>query len=320
VRRLELEAQLDSSTANASDQTQLLRAQLAERNAQIAERDGEIASLRSIKDGQISTLRNIVGSRDENLGTLEADISQQAQRLSLLETDVADRAQKIAGLQADVADRDAIIEALQGDVSNRDATIAELTGTAGKQSEEAEGLSAQIASLTAAGSEKEAEIGVLRETVNGLESTVSDRDATIAALRAQTPATASAALGADQCAGQASAALEGSRINFVTASAEIESQSVPLLERLTGIALACVGENGVSVEIGGHTDAQGSEANNLALSEARAQAVVDFMTRRGVPTDGLKAVGFGESAPVASNDTAEGRAENRRISFDWQTR
>jgi outer membrane protein OmpA-like peptidoglycan-associated protein len=44
------------------------------------------------------------------------------------------------------------------------------------------------------------------------------------------------------------------------------------------------------------------------------------MTERGVPSDGLKAVGYGEAQPVADNKTAQGRAQNRRISFDWQAR
>jgi len=80
-----------------------------------------------------------------------------------------------------------------------------------------------------------------------------------------------------------------------------------------------VGDN-VSVEIGGHTDDRGSEESNQLLSEQRAQAVRDFMTARGVDTSGLTAVGYGEANPIADNETAEGQAANRRISFDWQAR
>ena len=90
-----------------------------------------------------------------------------------------------------------------------------------------------------------------------------------------------------------------------------------MLERLTGIALACVGE-GLIVEVGGHTDSQGTDENNQALSEARAAAVVTFMADRGVPTNGLRAVGFGETQPISDNATPAGRAENRRISFEWK--
>ena len=76
----------------------------------------------------------------------------------------------------------------------------------------------------------------------------------------------------------------------------------------------------MTVEIGGHTDDRGSDDANQALSEARATAIVAFMAERGVPEAGLRAVGYGESQPIADNETAEGRAENRRISFDWQAR
>jgi outer membrane protein OmpA-like peptidoglycan-associated protein len=67
------------------------------------------------------------------------------------------------------------------------------------------------------------------------------------------------------------------------------------------------------VEIEGYTDAIGSDANNLALSRERANAVRDYLIQRGVPSEKLKARGLGETNPIASNDTAEGRANNRRV-------
>jgi outer membrane protein OmpA-like peptidoglycan-associated protein len=69
------------------------------------------------------------------------------------------------------------------------------------------------------------------------------------------------------------------------------------------------------VELGGHTDNIGSDADNLNLSERRAKAVVDFLVANGVTVDRLTAVGYGESKPLESNDTAEGRAKNRRTEF-----
>jgi OOP family OmpA-OmpF porin len=53
----------------------------------------------------------------------------------------------------------------------------------------------------------------------------------------------------------------------------------------------------------------------MTLSQRRAQAVVDYMVRAGMPADRLKAVGYGQTEPVASNDTDEGKAQNRRIEF-----
>ena len=63
----------------------------------------------------------------------------------------------------------------------------------------------------------------------------------------------------------------------------------------------------------GSTD--GEAAANQTLSEKRAQSVADYLVKAGLPTDRLKAVGYGSSQPVAANDTDEGKAKNRRIDF-----
>jgi outer membrane protein OmpA-like peptidoglycan-associated protein len=69
----------------------------------------------------------------------------------------------------------------------------------------------------------------------------------------------------------------------------------------------------VVVEVAGHTDSMGSDEYNQGLSERRANAVKDYLLSKGVKASRLSARGYGESRPVASNDTEEGRAENRRV-------
>lgn len=69
----------------------------------------------------------------------------------------------------------------------------------------------------------------------------------------------------------------------------------------------------LSIQVIGHTDGQGSESSNMALSERRAQRVVDRLSGLGVDRTRLRARGLGESMPVASNDSEEGRALNRRV-------
>src|SRR5436190_1327329 len=67
------------------------------------------------------------------------------------------------------------------------------------------------------------------------------------------------------------------------------------------------------IELQGHTDNSGADAYNLKLSQQRANAVREHLVEQGVPAASLMAKGYGESMPVESNDTPEGRAHNRRV-------
>lgn len=67
------------------------------------------------------------------------------------------------------------------------------------------------------------------------------------------------------------------------------------------------------ITVEGHTDARGSDAENMTLSQARADSVRTYLVSQGIPPEQVRATGMGETHPVASNGTAEGRAENRRV-------
>ena len=71
----------------------------------------------------------------------------------------------------------------------------------------------------------------------------------------------------------------------------------------------------VKVEIQGHTDNVGNDDANLKLSDQRAKAVYDYVIGKGIPADRLRYKGYGESQPIADNNTAAGRAKNRRTVF-----
>ena len=101
-------------------------------------------------------------------------------------------------------------------------------------------------------------------------------------------------------------------ILFQTGEATIQDHSYGFLDRIAQVARQC---GRARLEISGHTDSDGSEADNLALSDRRARAVADFMTAAGIAADRLAAVGHGEGRPLASNETDEGKASNRRIEF-----
>ena len=68
-----------------------------------------------------------------------------------------------------------------------------------------------------------------------------------------------------------------------------------------------------SIRVAGHTDSVGSESYNLGLSQKRAQAVASYFTAQGVAHQRFQVIGYGESVPIASNQSPEGRAQNRRV-------
>jgi len=101
-------------------------------------------------------------------------------------------------------------------------------------------------------------------------------------------------------------------VRFAPGSAVIDETDPKTLERLRAVLSRCPG---AEIEIGGHTDSQGSADLNARLSRARAEAVRAALVARGARLGRLVAIGYGESEPIASNDTEEGRAMNRRIAF-----
>jgi OmpA-OmpF porin, OOP family len=108
-------------------------------------------------------------------------------------------------------------------------------------------------------------------------------------------------------------ALNLSIINFETGSAAISAESRDLLLKAATPMKQLPA--GTVIEIGGHTDSSGNPAANLTLSQQRAESVRKTLVDAGVSGDMLRAKGYGDTQPVASNDTAEGRFQNRRISY-----
>ena len=82
------------------------------------------------------------------------------------------------------------------------------------------------------------------------------------------------------------------------------------MAKVSGILLAYPG---LKIQVEGHTDSVGGDEYNQKLSEQRADAVRDYLTAQGVPSNMVTSVGFGKTQPVASNDTAAGRQQNRRV-------
>jgi outer membrane protein OmpA-like peptidoglycan-associated protein len=99
-------------------------------------------------------------------------------------------------------------------------------------------------------------------------------------------------------------------VMFQTGGSELSAQARQRLDTVAN-ALSAYPDRDIVVE--GHTDSQGNDEANRELSQRRAEAVRGYLVSRGVPDARIRAVGRGEAEPVATNDTAEGRASNRRV-------
>jgi len=102
-------------------------------------------------------------------------------------------------------------------------------------------------------------------------------------------------------------------VTFQSNSAELKYEAKPILDV---IADRLVKEN-ERLEIAGHTSSTGSAEHNLTLSQARAEAVLDYLVSRGVPAGNLTAKGYGMDQPIADNDTQEGRNANKRVEIRY---
>lgn len=102
--------------------------------------------------------------------------------------------------------------------------------------------------------------------------------------------------------------LQGVNFEFDRATLTVNAKTI-----LDQVASALTDAPQIRVEVGGHTDARGSDAYNQELSDRRAQSVVDYLVSQGIAPERLQATGYGETAPVADNETDEGRELNRRV-------
>ena len=103
-------------------------------------------------------------------------------------------------------------------------------------------------------------------------------------------------------------------ILFDSGSATLKAESRTILDQIADLLKDYPD---TIVTIAGYTDSSGAASQNLLLSQNRADAVRNYLEGKGIPTEALRAYGYGELAPIADNATQEGRARNRRIEFNF---
>jgi outer membrane protein OmpA-like peptidoglycan-associated protein len=309
----------------AQSQSAELTSQLADVKARMTRTEADLAQsrddLKRVQDESASASQDL----QDQLAKSERITAVQGEELAKVQTEMT---ALMEARDTALADRQTLQTELESLTAQLDAKGAEATRIEAA-------LSAALANKKAL----ETKSAQLTATVEDATSAVSERDSKLAALDAEAAdlksqietikgefAQASEVQKAelrratiDRCAQTVDAQLAQATVNFASNTSDLTPPSRALLERLSGLVLACVTDE-VEVEIAGHTDDRGSDDINMALSDARASVVRQFMIERGVPGDNLVAVGFGETQPIASNDTREGRAANRRISLEWRLR
>ncbi|MEP4036920.1 OmpA family protein [Pseudophaeobacter sp.] len=127
------------------------------------------------------------------------------------------------------------------------------------------------------------------------------------------PAPKDQPLSTELCAAQlAGAQASSGKISFEPGSATVAGGSSVVLDHIALILERC---GPIRLEIQGHTDSQGREGMNQTLSQSRAQSILNELRARRIRTTAFIATGYGESQPIASNDSEDGREANRRIEF-----
>ncbi|MGI9435414.1 MAG: OmpA family protein [Geminicoccaceae bacterium] len=122
----------------------------------------------------------------------------------------------------------------------------------------------------------------------------------------------------EECREHSSTILDSHKINFVRGEAALDARAEQVIDDLAAVAINCLGGGELVLEIGGHTDSRGAKSMNDQLSQDRADLVLQSLIARGVAATSLIAKGHGDTKPIADNATNEGRAQNRRITFEWK--
>lgn len=118
--------------------------------------------------------------------------------------------------------------------------------------------------------------------------------------------------GLEECVGRFETISAAGKIFFRSGSATIDTKSEGVLRTLADVVTRCPD---LTIEVGGHTDSDGSDGANQRLSERRAGAVAGFLIDQGIEKRRLVAVGYGEANPVVPNDSSANKRRNRRIEF-----
>ena len=278
-------AAAESAKTNKSGSNVIMMS--ARQAAQTAE-DARIIALQRQEDA-FAAAQRAAGAAREQAAVNTAEAEAMRRRNAELETQSALAAR--AAAERSTADAEAARLVAERGAANADA--ARLAAERGAADADAARLAAEAATRAAqanaqtAANQAEQEKAALRERLRVQLNVVLDTRETARGL-----------------------IINLSDVLFDTGSANLKAGAREKLARVSGILVA---QQGLKLEIEGHTDSVGSEASNQSLSERRAESVRAYLVENKIMASTVGTAGFGENKPVATNDTAAGRQQNRRV-------
>ncbi len=299
-----LTAELEKEKLLAEENSKLKEQLEAEHNASVSEMQGLLSTKESL---------------EENVSKLKATNSELAGKIAELLSIVEEGTKKVEASYASEK------QEIQGLLSTKKSLEANLTEELEKEkflAEENDKLKNQLALLLEAkakeeakqlAAQKEAEEKAAEEKAKAEAKAKEEAERLVAQKEAEEKAAKEEEAKAKEAEKKLTDAFSLTKVEFRTGSMQLTNESK---KRLTKAASVMKKYEGYSYKIQGHTDNRGSESFNIKLSKKRAEAVKAYLVSQGVDAGILSTEGLGSSQPIASNDTREGRFQNRRVVFE----
>ena len=250
------------------------------------------------------------GAQSEELAALQAQVQSDAELIADLKTRIADAEQTATTQTSEAEQQLAALKArLAAEQQARDEALETLKGTLDDTTQKLTAVETELQAAKARIAELEASLKQERASAATAQSSIrAEADSAVASLRALYAGFAE--LGGTFTERGLLLRLAESELRFPPGQATLPTGQIASLDR---IAALLAEQPGLTVRIEGHTDSAGGDEVNLPLSRQRAVAVKQALIERGVEPVRLTAEGLGSSRAIASNGTAEGRSQNRRV-------
>lgn len=290
--------------------------QQAEKALELAEQAGAeqyAGDLMRDADVKLAQAQNLASK--SALSKEAIDYSRRTVALASEALQMTRRKKEAAELERQIAARKAEMAQLEERAQEAETMAATAKTQLADAKSQLAAASQEKAAAEAAVAAANAELANLNQEKQNLQQTVAELDARAARLRQEKEQLSERLSGALSQVAETRDSARGMILNlpdilFEVNKSDLKPELQVVLAKLSGILLIMPELN---LRVEGYTDSTGSESWNQTLSERRAESVRDFLAQQGVGMNRMVAVGYGESRPVASNDTQEGRAKNRRV-------